>query len=133
MAAVVASCTFPLVFVPKEIDGKHYLDGGLSHNFPASILRPSAETLIGVNVASVKEEPYRNSLLYVAERTYHFMSNANTHHDRQMCDILIEPAQLHKYATFDLDHIEEIFEIGYSTSTRILQEKRDILKRTNII
>ena len=37
--AVTASCSIPIIFSPVVINGVHYVDGGLFHNFPVSIIR----------------------------------------------------------------------------------------------
>ena len=48
--AVTASCSIPIIFSPVVINGVHYVDGGLFHNFPVSIIREECERIIGVNV-----------------------------------------------------------------------------------
>ena len=42
---VMASSTIPIVFVPTEIDGVHYVDGGIFCNFPVSAIREDAKKL----------------------------------------------------------------------------------------
>lgn len=49
--AVTASCSIPIIFSPVVINGVHYVDGGLFHNFPVSIIREECERIIGVNVS----------------------------------------------------------------------------------
>lgn len=48
---VVASCCMPVIFSPVEIDGAHYVDGGLFRNFPVSTIREECNRVIGVNVS----------------------------------------------------------------------------------
>ena len=36
---VAASCCMPVLFAPVNIDGTHYVDGGLLMNLPVSTLR----------------------------------------------------------------------------------------------
>jgi len=122
--AVLASCAFPIVFMPVEIDNEHYIDGGLFKNFPASVIRHLSKTLIGVNVSPLKRQKFKNSLFYIAERSFHYISVSNTFLDRNLCDILIETDRLSNYAMFTLDHNKEIFDIGYETACEKIQEKK---------
>lgn len=125
--AVLASCAFPIVFTPVEIEKEHYIDGGLFKNFPASTIRPFCEILIGVNVAPLTKQKFKNSLLYIAERSFHYISVSNTFLDRSLCDILIETDRLSSYAMFTLDHSEEIFNIGYEIARKKIEEGNLIL------
>lgn len=125
--AIIASCSYPIVFVPVEIDGNHYVDGGLFKNFPVSILKKYCETLIGVNVTPLTQQIYKNSLLYVAERSFHYMSASNTMIDRTMCDILIESVRVSGYPMFSLDHIDEIYNIGYEIAKEKLRENEHLI------
>lgn len=128
---IVASCTYPIVFTPIEINGIHYVDGGLFKNFPVSIIRQECDTIIGVNVSPLTIQRYKNSLLYIVERSFHYMSTANTMEDRLLCDILIESSRVSKFASFSLDHIDEIYEIGYKTAKRKLKENQIVKENKN--
>ena len=72
------------------INGVHYVDGGLFHNFPVSIIREECERIIGVNVSPLVPQKYKQTIFHIAERSYHYMFRANTLEDREMCDVLIE-------------------------------------------
>lgn len=114
--AVIASCAFPIIFTPALINDVYYVDGGLFKNFPVTPIRFDCETIIGVNVAPLTKQEYKNSLLYIAERSFHYMSVSNSFADRKLCDILIETNALSKYAMFTLDHTQEIADIGYEAA-----------------
>ena len=88
--AVTASCCMPIVFSPVLINGVHYVDGGLFRNFPVSTIRDECEYVIGVNVSPLIPQRYKQTLLHIAERTYHYVFKANAIEDRELCDILIE-------------------------------------------
>lgn len=50
-AAVHASCAIPGICEPVEIDGQHYIDGGISDPLPVDVLREMGiEKIIAVNV-----------------------------------------------------------------------------------
>jgi NTE family protein len=44
--AIIASCAFPGLLSPYEIDGNLYSDGGILNHFPTDILQGRCETLI---------------------------------------------------------------------------------------
>ncbi len=129
---VTASCCMPVLFAPVNINGTHYVDGGLLKNLPVSIIRDICEKVIAVNVSPLMAEEYKMNIVNIATRSYHFMFRANTMHDREQCDLLIEPYNLHGYSNTELEKAEEIFEQGYKTAHEILalliEEKAKIWK-----
>ncbi|MDU1890179.1 MAG: patatin-like phospholipase family protein [Dysgonomonas sp.] len=125
--SVIASCSVPIVFRPVEINNHHYVDGGLFKNFPVSVIRRECKKIIGVNVSPVTKADYKNSIKYIAERSFHYMSVSNTLLDRNLCDYLIESCDLAKYSMFDLEHVDEIYEAGYELATKFMDENRDSL------
>nr|WP_129729347.1 patatin-like phospholipase family protein [Parabacteroides goldsteinii] len=126
--AVTASCSIPIIFSPVVINGVHYVDGGLFHNFPVSIIRDSCERVIGVNVSPLISQKYKQTIFHIAERSYHYMFRANTIEDREMCDVLIEAEEFGMYKTFDLENVDQISQIGYSAAVRafelVIQENK---------
>ncbi len=119
---LVASCSVPVLFVPKKIKGVHYVDGGVLKNFPVSTIRPHCEYLIGINASPLVADEYKLSLMNVAQRTYHFMFKANILYDKQLCDLLIEPVDMANYDMFDIQKGREIFELGYQSAKKTLLE-----------
>ena len=122
--SILASCAFPIVFTPVEIDHNFYIDGGLLKNFPVSVIKNECEHVIGINVNPITQEKYRSSLIYVAERTFHYASNANTIPDRKICDILIEPRKVSQFNMFNLEHNDEIYKIGYDSVKESLKKRK---------
>lgn len=126
--AVTASCSIPIIFSPVIINGIHYVDGGLFHNFPVSIIREECQRIIGVNVSPLIPQKYKQTIFHIAERSYHYMFRANTLEDREMCDVLIEAEEFGLYKTFDLENVGQIARIGYMAAVRafeiVLQENK---------
>ena len=120
---IVASCSFPVLFSPKVIDGVHYVDGGVLKNFPVSTIRSECDKVIGINASPLVADKYKQSILNVATRSYNFMFKANIFHDKELCDLLIEPVDMGNYETFDVDKGREIFELGYRSTKQLLQNK----------
>ncbi len=131
--AVTASCCMPIVFSPILINGVHYVDGGLFRNFPVSTIRDECEYVIGVNVSPLIPQRYKQTLLHIAERTYHYVFKANAIEDRELCDILIEAKEVGLYKTFDLENINLISEIGYEAAVKAFQKVIQEKKHENLI
>ena len=131
--AVTASCCMPIVFNPVLINGVHYVDGGLFRNFPVSTIRDECEYVIGVNVSPLIPQRYKQTLLHIAERTYHYVFKANAIEDRELCDILIEAKEVALYKTFDLENINQISEIGYEAAVKAFQKVIQEKKHENLI
>ena len=120
LPCVIASCSVPVLFMPRQIDGVNYVDGGVLKNFPATTLRPLCDTLIGINASPMVAEDYKLGLVSVALRSYHFMMKANILHDKEVCDLLVEPVDMGNYDTFDVGKGREIFEVGYASTKALL-------------
>ena len=122
---IVASCSVPVLFSPKLIDGVNYVDGGVLKNLPVSTIRDECDIVIGVNASPQVADKYKMSILNVASRSYHFMFKANILHDKELCDLLIEPTDMGNYETFEGGKGREIFELGYRTTREMLISKLD--------
>ena len=118
---VLASCSVPVIFNPVEIDGVHYVDGGIFRNFPVVPIRDMCEKVIGINVSPLISTDYKQNMIQIAQRSYHFMFKANTIEDKALCDLLVEVEEAHQYSTFDLENIHQIFKIGYQDTVRTLE------------
>lgn len=125
---ILASCAVPIVFTPVKIGEHHFVDGGIFKNFPVSTIRQDCEFIIGSNVTSIVKEEYKHSILHVAERSFRHMSVANTFNDRKLCNILIESEDVSRYGMFQLENLEEIFERGYQTAIKVLQQHEKVLE-----
>jgi len=119
---LVASCSVPILFVPKKIKGVNYVDGGVLKNFPVTTIRSQCDYLIGINASPLVADDYKLSIMNVAQRTYHFMFKANILYDKELCDLLIEPVDMAHYDMFDIEKGREIFELGYQSAKKMLSE-----------
>lgn len=131
LPCIIASCSIPVVFTPKEIANIDYVDGGVFMNLPVRPIRKRCEKIIAVEINSIDTSEKITNMLGMAIRSFHLGVNRNTDIDRNMCDIFIAPQNMTKYSMFDLEHVREIYNEGYKTAKRIL--KNSILKPTTQI
>lgn len=128
LPCIIASCSIPVVFTPKEIDHIDYVDGGVFMNLPVRPIRKRCEKIISVEINSIDTSEKITNMLGMAIRSFHLGLDRNTDIDRGMSDIFIAPQNMTKYSMFDLDHVREIFDEGYKTAKRII--KNSVLKPT---
>lgn len=119
---VVASCSIPIVFSPVEIDGIHYVDGGVLRNLPAWIIREKCETLIGINVSPLRTFEYKKSFLDIGMRTYNLMAKANQQQDMDICDHVIITPELIHYQVFNLKDIHKAYLSGYAAAHQAIRQ-----------
>lgn len=125
---IAASCCVPGLFVPINIDGDNYVDGGVLMNLPVSVIRSKCDKVVAMNISRLKTDAeYKMNVGGILYRTYHLMSHSNILHDRKISDMLIEPDGLEVYGNTQLDKGEEIFEIGYKTAIKVIEQVRDIV------
>lgn len=91
--ALRASSAFPSLFTPYELNGKLYVDGGVTNNFPVGPLQKKGmEYIIGVDVQDFlykKEE--LNSVVRILEQTSSFVNAGQYLKQRDSVDIYIKP------------------------------------------
>lgn len=118
---MIASCSIPIIFPPVQIDGVHYVDGGVLRNLPAWALRDKCDTLIGINVSPLAKKDSYSSIIEVAYRTYNLMAKANQAEDMALCDLSIQTPEIADYAVFDLSKIKELVVSGYMHTRKALK------------
>ena len=118
---IIASSSVPIVFVPKELNGVDYVDGGLFMNLPVRPIREVCETIIAVEINAVDTHEKVNNMMEMATRSFNLGVEGNTYKDRDVADILIVPSNMTKYNMLNMDHANEIVEKGYRTAMHILK------------
>ncbi len=125
--AILASASTPLVFTPTEIEGSWYSDGGITNNLPVEPLTGHCDVIVGVYASPLRTigETDLGSSLAVMQRALEIGMYTSSKHKFHECDLLLCPAELRTYGTFDTKHLEEILDIGY----RAAREKMDDVRR----
>jgi NTE family protein len=121
--AVRASCSIPQVYLPVEIDGGYYVDGGLSEYLPVETLQQAGECfVIGAHLARVGDhyEPPRHILHLVMQITG-LMARKNYEISAKKANFLIHP-DIDGYSAFDFHSSEELIDIGYQLTRELIPE-----------
>lgn len=124
---VMASCSIPVIFIPVEINGLIYVDGGLFMNLPVRPIRDICEKVIAVEINSIDSREKVSNMIHMAERSFHLGLASNSRIDKKLSDIFISPENMIKYGMFDLNHTREIFEVGYKKAKEVLKDFNKVI------
>lgn len=124
---VMASCSIPVIFIPVEINGLIYVDGGLFMNLPVRPIRDICEKVIAVEINSIDSREKVSNMIHMAERSFHLGLASNSRIDKKLSDIFISPENMIKYGMFDLSHTREIFEVGYKKAKEVLKDFNKVI------
>ncbi|MDR2962998.1 MAG: patatin-like phospholipase family protein [Bacteroidales bacterium] len=111
---VVASASIPIVFPPHVINGHHYVDGGVSNNFPTAVLLGKCDKIVGIHVNHLSEENNIHNMFGVVERIYRIAIHSVIADRFEICDYCFDPEEIMKYSMFDFDKMTEIYKLGYA-------------------
>lgn len=112
--AIRASIAIPSIFIPKRIDGRLLVDGGVVRNLPVEeALGLGAGYVISVNVSSPLREGKRlNSIIEFLDQTMSFQIVRSVEQSKELSGIIIEPAEAINYTIADFDKAVDIIALG---------------------
>jgi NTE family protein len=119
---LMGSSCIPVMFEPVIFEGNTYVDGGILNNLPVEPLLERCDLIIGVHTNPFHEAYPLNSMRLVMERSLLLAVHTNVKERIRYCDVFIEPPDLFRFTTLDLDKAQALFDIGYSYVME-LQEK----------
>ena len=90
-------------------------------NLPVNALRDRCEKVIALNLHHAQQEAYKNSLYSNAMRCLTLMFLSNTMSDAPRADLLID-IDTADFSAYDLSQIEILYNIGYVTAVKTLEE-----------
>lgn len=128
--AVRASCSIPQIYLPVEIDGEYYVDGGLSEYLPVeTALEQGADFVIASHLAPI-DPSYRRpqNILQLVVQVTGLIARKNFPISERLANFIIHP-NVDAYTSFDFDHAEEMIEIGYDAARRAIPALRERLER----
>lgn len=129
--ALMASSCIPGMFDPIQIENHYYVDGGVLNNLPVEPLDGICDTIIGVNCNHLPVEHNIKNIKSLIERSVIMSMNYNVYSRKDKCDYFIEPKGLAKYGVFDVKKSKEIFDAGYETAEKFIEENPEILQLAN--
>ncbi len=115
LEAIKCSSALPMLFAPVEVNGRLYVDGGLTNNFPVEALRHHCDFVIGVSVnpAYPRSREDLTSFFGLLEQVLAISVRQTATPKFGQCDVMIIPEDLMAHSILDATHATEIFAIGY--------------------
>ena len=122
IALTIASGSIPLLFRPVIIDGVYYVDGGLTKNMAAEILKDKCDKLIGVHVNHIAEKQEFKRMKDIAARSYHLAIYNTIRNELGYCDYVVDPPGTRRYTALDFNKSDEIFDVGYQEGLKLVKQ-----------
>lgn len=118
-----ASMSIPGVFVPMEIDGRMYIDGGVANNFPTDeAKRLGAKNIIGIDVrAPLRKQENIKSFFAVIEQSISYYDSERWKANRKLCTVLVEP-DTKEYDMMDFDKYRELIALGEAEADKKIKD-----------
>jgi len=122
--AVRASCAYPLVYQPVELDGRYYLDGGLVCAVPSLPLREAgANRIIGVELLSHWQNGPPHNFMQVLGQAFSIAILQGAATWRSGTDVLLQP-DLEGIAYDAFDRYHDLIRMGRAAAQRALPQLR---------
>ena len=115
-----ASSSFPTLFSPVEIDGKLYVDGGVSNNYPIEEVRKmGADIIIGVDVQDdLKDREQLTSVLGILTQISNFQMIENMKSKKKLTNIYLKP-DIEGFSVVSFDKADEIIKKGIEAAVAV--------------
>lgn len=119
---VIASASIPVIFPPYVVNKQHYVDGGVSNNFPTRVLLGKCDKIIGIHVNHIAKMNDFRGMFAIVERIYRIAIHSAIADRFDLCDFCIDPEEIMKYSMFDFDKMTEIYKLGYRLGKNFIKE-----------
>ena len=125
---VAASASIPGVFEAIKHEDTYYVDGGLLNNVPAQGLEEFCQTIIGVDVIPHIPPTELKKPIDTLASSVRAMQHQNSREGRDLCRFLIEPYAIEKYHEFSFEAYQDIYQYGYSATTKYIVENPEMMR-----
>ncbi len=129
---VVASCSVPWLFKPIEIEGELYVDGGITNNMPAGIIREQCDILIGSNVkpkVHVQSNKELDTFMGITQRVVDLTLWTNSKPHIKMLDVYIAPEKVNEFSFFSMSKVKELCDIGYEETMNQMPKLMGLIEK----
>lgn len=118
--AVEASCAFPLVFSPVQLNGRILVDGGVIDPVPVQIAKKvNPEIIVAVDLRCLLDKSFPKNILGVAKRSADITLLWQSERCLEGADFVIRP-ELGGIGTFDDCPHQLIFDAGREAALKVI-------------
>lgn len=123
---ILASCCIPGFYIPQEIEGKLYVDGGITENVPYKALKKlKAKTTIGVDLNGGSTYPQPTGILDVMVSAMDIAIDARTRDQLEQFDKVIS-MDLKQFARLSAQDVMAMVEFGEKAATEMFGSSKDL-------
>ncbi|WP_069131408.1 patatin-like phospholipase family protein [Rhodohalobacter halophilus] len=126
--AIRASISIPSAFIPHEIDGEYYIDGGLARNLPVQeAIDMGANFTIAVDVTTPLEPiDSLRTLTDIMNQSVQYRINERVQEQRKLADLVIEITEADQFSVIDFDKVEALIKIGEKYGKQYLEKFQEV-------
>ena len=126
--AIRASCAYPGMFLPVEIDGRDYIDGMLAYEVPTTPLRRmGTDRVIGVRLSACWDQNRAPRHLFeVIGQCFSIAQDKLSEAWKKDADLILEP-DVRGYSYDCFDRCDELIAMGESAARAVLPQLRMLL------
>jgi len=127
-----ASCAYPGMFLPVEIDGRQYIDGMLAYAVPTTPLRAmGADRVLGIYLSAHWTQREPRHLFEVIGQCFSIAQDKMCAVWKKDADLVIEP-NVSGFSYNAFDRAPELVEIGEGAARAIVPELRTLLNLAQV-
>ena len=131
--AVRASASIPNVFQPAVINGKRYVDGGLTAPVPVSAARQmGANVVIAVDISAKPARISQSGFFSYLDQSLNIMSTPALNSELAKADVVIKPQVQHLGAVGGFDEKAHAIKLGEDATRAALPQIRAVLQRYQV-
>ena len=132
--AVQASIAIPTVFLPVQIQGKAYVDGGISTPLPVRIARQlGADVVIAVDILAQPEDTSIDGFWSLLNQNIVIMQSQMASEDAAFADVLIQPKMRGKRLIFSTEGRDSTILAGREATLAALSKIQQVLTEAKAI
>lgn len=128
---VLASCSFPPLFSPVEIDGKFYMDGAISSPLPTDIAKQhNPKIIIAANIAQHQTDFEAANMLQITVKSLDVAHYYIAMHQANYADVVIHPKiEVHGMQS---TNVQELYQKGKKEALKMLPKILKLMEKHNI-
>jgi NTE family protein len=130
VAPIRASCAYPGMFLPVEIEGRRYVDGMLAYAVPTTPLRRmGADRVLGVYLSAHWTQKQPRHLFEVIGQCFSIAQDKMSESWKKDADRVLEP-NVSGYSYNCFERAPELIELGETAARAVVPELRALLNLT---
>jgi len=127
--AVQASCAYPGIFCPVNLDNKKIVDGGIRENTPWKELKYiGTEKIISIAFEEEKKPQKKVNILECITGSMGIMMHELYNYEVEGIDYLLK-IRTKDIGLLEVERTEELYNIGYKTAKREMNKIKEYLKK----